>query len=190
MREANKFTPPGMRWKSADELKAELDQQASAENEKKKRAQLFTFGGALLILVLLIGVIGLFSDTAKRPPTPAPATSPPAIAPPATATPPEKPISPGELREQLAGDYVAIVSTANSHLNFIRQKLTKMKGGGYSLWAVHDMFTQSSFSIGPNAGLVSGWIARNHADLKRAGIVRVGFQNSSGFLGSCYFDVQ
>lgn len=79
--------------------------------------------------------------------------------------------------------------TANQHLNFIKQKTTKMKGG-YALWLVHDYFTQSSFSIGQDGKLVSAWVDRNRTDLNKAKIVRVGFMNTSGYLGSCWFDLK
>lgn len=93
------------------------------------------------------------------------------------------------LREQLADNYVSVISAANPYLNFIKKKTTKAKGG-YALWAVHDLFTSSSFSMGNDAGIVQAWINENSADLHRANIVRVGFMNSSGYLGYCYFDLK
>ncbi len=92
-------------------------------------------------------------------------------------------------RERLADDYLNVISAANPHLNFIKKRLGKTKGG-YALWLVHEFFTSSTFSIGDDAKLVQAWIAQNHGDLLRAGIVRVGFMNSSGYLGSCYFDLK
>jgi len=109
------------------------------------------------------------------------------VAPPTAQPIPER--RPAELRRDLAAEYSDIIAAANPHLNFIKQKTTKVKGG-YAIWAVHEYFTSSTFSIGEDAKLAQAWISRNHAELKRAGIVRVGVQNTSGWLGSCWFEVQ
>jgi hypothetical protein len=77
------------------------------------------------------------------------------------------------LRERLADDYVATVSAANPHLNFIKKKLVKTKGG-YALWATHQFFSNYTFAVGNDAQIVWGWINANRAELKSVQIVKVG----------------
>ncbi len=92
------------------------------------------------------------------------------------------------LREKLRMAYEEVLSAENPHLNYIRSKLTKSKGG-YALWCVHPYFNQYSFSIGHDAKVVSSWIDQNHKELRSAGIVRVGVMSSQGWGGSCWFDI-
>jgi len=61
------------------------------------------------------------------------------------------------LREHLAEDYRQTVASANSHLNFIKKKITKVKGG-YAIWAVHEFFGQFTLSMGGDAQVVKTWI--------------------------------
>lgn len=92
------------------------------------------------------------------------------------------------LRDKLQADYQSLLSDANPHLNYITTRLSRYKGG-FVLWGVHTYFSQYTFSIGDDAKVVSAWIARNHSDLKRAGILRVGVTSSESWGGECWFEV-
>jgi len=92
-------------------------------------------------------------------------------------------------RERLRRDYQELLTQANPQLNFIQSKFTKMKGG-YALWAVHDYFSQYTFSIGPDAKIVQKWIEDNRMELVNAEIVRVGVMGRGGFASWAYFDVR
>lgn len=92
------------------------------------------------------------------------------------------------LRDKLQADYQSLLSNANPHLNYITTKLSKYKGG-FALWGVHTYFSQYTFSIGDDAKVVSAWIALNHSDLKRAGILRVGVTSNESWGGECWFEV-
>lgn len=92
------------------------------------------------------------------------------------------------LREHLAEDYRETIANANTHLNFIKKKITKVKGG-YAIWAVHDFFSQYTLSMGGDAQVVKIWIVSNRADLKKAQITQVGFLGSGGFGTSCWIAI-
>ena len=102
---------------------------------------------------------------------------------------PQPEIPPEKLREKLASNYKTTVAAANPYMNFIKSKLTKTKGG-YALWAIHPMFTQSSFDVGSDAHMVRQWMAEHYDELKKAEIKRVGYKNESGYLGECWFDLK
>jgi hypothetical protein len=111
---------------------------------------------------------------------------------PQSIPPASKPTSkpdPAQLRERLKNDYQSTIAAANPYLNFIKAQITKAKKG-YSLWAVHSFFSQSSFSAGDDVKVVSMWIQTNRQDLQTGHITRVGFKNESGYLGSCWLEVQ
>lgn len=93
------------------------------------------------------------------------------------------------LREELAADYKEVVSNANTHLNYIDTKLTKVKGG-FALWATHEYFSQFTLSIGNDAHVISAWIDSHRDDLKQAGIVRVGVMGKGGYASWSYFDIK
>lgn len=92
------------------------------------------------------------------------------------------------IREQLAEDYRQTIATANSHLNFIQKKITKVKGG-YAIWAVHTYFSEYSFKIGSDAHVTSNWIISNLERLHNANIVQVGLKSDNGYSGSCWLKV-
>lgn len=92
------------------------------------------------------------------------------------------------LREHLAEDFRQTVATANSHLNFIQKKITKVKGG-YAIWAVHTYFSEYSFKIGSDAHVTSAWIITNLESLHKANIVQVGLKSDNGYSGSCWLKV-
>lgn len=146
--------------------------------------------GVILGIFALAGVGSLLSDKDHTGPASSPSQTPPAPAAHSTSGAATKPVDvpPDRLRQQLGDDYLQVISAANPHLNYIRQKITKTKGG-YALWLVHEFFTQSSFSIGSDAKLVSTWIDLKRSDLSKAKVVRVGFMNTNGYLGYCYFDL-
>lgn len=93
------------------------------------------------------------------------------------------------LREKLQVDYEKLLADANPHLNYITTRLNKHKNG-FILWGVHTYFNQYSFSIGDDAKVVSDWISRNHSDLNKAGILRVGVTSSESWGGGCWFEVK
>jgi hypothetical protein len=126
-------------------------------------------------------------DDEARPATTIRTPAPPALTPP-IPSPAPRALSPEETRNELADMYLALVSNANKYMNFIKKRTTKTKGG-YELWAVHSGFTSRSFDYGDEAKLISAWIDSNRTELKRAGIVRVGLKNESGYLGSCWYDL-
>lgn len=155
---------------------------------------------AIFIAVSALAVVSVFTskdnrtageriDDTKNIPGVVPYAGPsaPASANVPTPIPPAREPSPAELRNNLADEYLKLISLANPHLNFIKQKTTKIKGG-YALWAVHEYFTANTFSIGDDAKLVQAWIARSRPELYRAGITRVGLQSARSY-GSCYFDL-
>lgn len=104
-----------------------------------------------------------------------------------TATVP--PLSAEELRTLLREDYERTMSAAHTHLNFIKAKLSKTKGG-YALMAEHTYFGQYTLKIGGTADVITNWINVNQDELKKAQIVRVGVKNDAGFGGSSWFDVK
>jgi len=92
------------------------------------------------------------------------------------------------LRDDLIVSYNDTIQNANPHLNFIKSKVTKTKGG-YALWAVHDFFNQYSLSIGDDAKVISEWVAENREKLQDAQIVRIGLMGKGDYAGSSYFDL-
>lgn len=93
-----------------------------------------------------------------------------------------------EMRKQLEGSFRDCVAGANTHLNFIGSRITKVKGG-YAIWATHEFFTRYSFSAGNDADIVQAWINRNRQDLKDCNIVRVGLMGTGPFSSYTYFDL-
>lgn len=161
------------------------------QQQKKKSDGWKLALGVLAGLCILSGIVNRCSPNSSQPPSSQNTTTPSSPPPVASQPSPSRPadVPPDRLRQELAGDYLTVISIANPHLNFIKQKTTKIKGG-YALWLVHDYFTQSSFSIGDDGKLVSAWIDQNRRDLNKAGVVRVGLMNTSGYLGSCWFDLK
>lgn len=162
-------------------------QQPKTNTETKSTKQL------LIIAAIALGIIWLayqLRPTALRSSS-VQTDSQPTASPAAETTPvaPVPDLPPAALRDRLENNYRSTVAKANPYMNFIKSQITKMKGG-YALWAVHDGFTQSSFSYGDDAKIVSAWIDTNREDLKKAQIKRVGFKNESGYLGSCFYDLK
>jgi hypothetical protein len=93
------------------------------------------------------------------------------------------------LRERLRDSYQSTVAEANPHLNFVGSKITTIKGG-YALWAVHEFFTQYTFSAGDDAHIVSRWIDDHRSDLKEANVIRVGVMGKGPYASYCWFDIK
>jgi hypothetical protein len=92
-------------------------------------------------------------------------------------------------RNELLESYRSTYANANPYLNYIKTKITKEKNG-YAIWLIHSMFTQSSFDVGSDAHTVQAWINANRSELARASIKKVGLQNESGYLGSCWLEIK
>jgi len=93
------------------------------------------------------------------------------------------------LWQRLRAQFRALVAASNPNFNFIDTTITR-EGTSYSLWATHSFFNSLSFDVGPTARVVSRWIDLHRAELKKAGIDRVGLMNKGQGLGSCWFDVE
>jgi hypothetical protein len=93
------------------------------------------------------------------------------------------------LRESLAESYRQTVATANSHLNFISSKTTRVKGG-YAIWAVHEFFSQFTLSMGGDAKTAQAWISTNYSDLKKTQIRQVGFWGSGAYGSRCWLTIE
>jgi hypothetical protein len=98
--------------------------------------------------------------------------------------------TPAELRETLSAEYLTLVVQQYSHLNAVRPKTTKTKGG-YGLWATHEFFGRYTFSAGRQAQVIDQWVFANRVRLRQAEINQVGVMSSDRPFGesSCWFDV-
>lgn len=164
-----------------------LDRREDPIEEAKRKKQLTILAVAVAALIVFAIIVG-----PKEKPNQTTPTQPTAVKPNSAVTIPATParpvLSPEQTREKLSGELLTLISVINPHLNFIKAKTTKIKGG-YALWLVHEYFTENTFSIGDDAKAVQAWINRSRDELKHAGVVRVGLQNTNGYLGSCWLDL-
>ncbi len=144
----------------------------------------------VLVGLAMIGAAMLESSRSSGSTSVEQANTSPTSTPTESATPPPTPIplTPEQLREKLKTSYDYTMSASHTHLNFIRIKTTKIKGG-YALWAQHEYFGQYTLSIGETAKVIQDWMGVNIGDLREAKIVRVGVMSAGGYGGYSYFDV-
>lgn len=148
------------------------------------------------VVLILIGVVvffcgfgGLIIKLAENPQKPIKPAQPYPDLVTIEPMPTVPPLSPEEIRELLREDYQLTMQAAHSHLNFIKAKISKTKGG-YALMARHTYFGQYTLKAGGTAGVISGWIDLNESKLKQAGIVRVGVETDEDFGGASWFNVK
>jgi hypothetical protein len=91
-------------------------------------------------------------------------------------------------RVRLKEDYVAAMIVAHPHLNFIKGKVTPIKGG-HAIWATHSFFGRYTLEIGGTAKVVQAWISANRDELRRLQIKRVGVMGD-GYSGSSWLEIE
>jgi hypothetical protein len=127
--------------------------------------------GALFVCLLCPGV---FSQTHRKAPTPAPA----------------QPVS----REALAERFRLFLNRILPDFNFIETKVVEMNTWprplppgecDYYLVATHSHFTSGSFDVGPLAHQVYRWVDANRSDLRHLGFCSADLQNDGnlGYVG-------
>ena len=182
---------PEERERIYQEEKARIEAGSRLRREAKQRQSSRTARGCLIAfgVVIVIGMLPMLFRGNK----PAPIASPPPAAPPSNTTPvPEptvRPVSPGELRAQLKENYLAVIKAANPHLNFIKASVSGGKGR-YTLWAVHDYFSQFSLSIGDDAKVIQAWIHVHRDELEKANIRRVGLKGTGEYASSSWLELK
>jgi hypothetical protein len=85
--------------------------------------------------------------------------------------------------------YRNLVVGLYSNYNGIEIKLVKLKGGGYSLMAYHDFFSEYTFSAGEDAREIQAFVYRHHEALKTNKIKRVGVWGTGPYSSGTWYNV-
>jgi len=89
------------------------------------------------------------------------------------------------IRTRLIASYEKTIQEDDSHLNFIKVKITNNK-----LLAYHDFYSQYTLSSGNTAKVIQNWINQNHEQLKIAKIHSVGVSGTGRHASSSWFDIK
>jgi len=91
-----------------------------------------------------------------------------------------------QLRKALATKYKSLIQEANPSLNGIQVYYDEWAPdkSRFKLYAHHPNFSKFSFSSGPLAKQVEQWESEHRAELRRAGVVRIGVRSEMNEMGA------
>lgn len=94
-------------------------------------------------------------------------------------------LKPAEVRAIMKDKLLAVCDRAHPSLNYIKTEIR-----GNALYCVHSFYSEHSLSIGSLAPTMSAWIGEWDAELKMAGIKRVGVFGSGNYPSGSWFDIK
>ncbi len=91
-------------------------------------------------------------------------------------------LKPQELRPILADKLLPVCQRSNPSLNYI-----KVEVRGTALFCVHTFYSEHSLKIGPLGPAISAWMEEWTAELRHAGVKRVGVYGTGEFASGSWF---
>lgn len=94
-------------------------------------------------------------------------------------------LKPAEVRAIMKGKLLEVCERASPSLNYIKTEIR-----GTALYCVHSFYSEHTLSIGSLAPIMSAWVGEWEAELKMAGIKRVGVFGSGDYPSGSWFNIK